>query len=74
MGIRAEPGALVHAYHGTHVFERRDDTVDIFELRADAEPAPRIDRREVVWAGFLTPREALERASLPHMVDYLKDR
>jgi 8-oxo-dGTP pyrophosphatase MutT (NUDIX family) len=74
VGLHVAPGDLAHAYHGTHVIEHRDDTVDVFELHLEAPPRPRVDRREIVEAAFMTPREALERARMPHLVDYLKDR
>jgi hypothetical protein len=34
--------------HHSHI----EDHVHAFELRLDAQPAVRIDLREVVWAGF----------------------
>jgi 8-oxo-dGTP pyrophosphatase MutT (NUDIX family) len=74
VGIRVELSALEHVYQGTHVYEHRDDMVDIFELHLDVEPTPRIDHREVIWAGLCTKREALEGPCLPHLIDYLKDR
>jgi 8-oxo-dGTP diphosphatase len=73
-GIRVDASALVHAYHGTHLYEHRHDRVDIFELHLDAEPTVEIDRREVVWAQLLTPDEARALPLVPHLVDYFAGR
>ncbi len=74
LGITVPSGALEHVYGGTHLFENRDDKVDIFELRVTEPPAVQVDNREVVWAGLCTAREALGMNLVPHLVDYLKDR
>jgi len=74
VGIRAQPKHLVHAYHGTHVFEYRKDTLDIYELEVDEPPQVRVDDREVVEAEFHTPGEALELSVVPHLEEYLSRR
>ncbi len=66
VGINVQPG-LVHAYHGTHVFEHRQDTLDIYELEVDTAPNVQVDNREVVRAEFLTPAEALSMPIVPHL-------
>jgi len=74
VGIRAQPKRLVHAYHGTHVFEHRQDTLDIYELEVDDEPAVKVDNREVVLAEFHTPNEVLGMKIVPHLEEYLSRR
>jgi len=74
VGIQVQPKRLVHAYHGTHVFEHRQDTLDIFELEMDAAPDVRVDDREVVRAEFHTPDEALDMRIVPHLEEYLSKR
>lgn len=74
VGIRAQPKRLVHAYHGTHVFEYRKDTLDIYELDVDDPPEVRVDDREVVRAEFHTPAEALDLNVVPHLEEYLSKR
>ncbi|MBW1833071.1 MAG: NUDIX hydrolase, partial [Deltaproteobacteria bacterium] len=59
VGVQVQPKHLVHAYHGTHVFEHRQDTLDIYELEVEEAPDVRVDDREVVRAEFHTPDEAL---------------
>ena len=71
VGIRVQPRRLVHAYRGTHLFENRKDTVDIYELELDAPPSVRVDNREVVKAEFRTPAEALSMRVVPHLEEYL---
>ena len=74
VGIQVQPKRLVHAYHGTHLFEHRQDTLDIFELEMDAAPVVRVDDREVVRAEFHTPDEALDMRIVPHLEEYLARR
>ena len=74
VGINVQPKRLVHAYHGTHVFEHRQDTLDIYELEMEAEPNVQVDNREVVRAAFLMPAEALSMQIVPHLDEYLSKR
>jgi 8-oxo-dGTP pyrophosphatase MutT (NUDIX family) len=74
VGIQVQPKRLVHAYHGTHLFEHRQDTLDIYELEVDAAPVVRVDDREVVQAEFHTPDEALDMQIVPHLEEYLARR
>lgn len=74
VGIRVEPTRLDHAYHGTHDFEHRKDTLDIYELELEREPEVRVDRREVVSAELYRPPEALDMHIVPHLREYLSRR
>jgi len=74
VGITVQPKRLVHAYHGTHLFEHRKDTLDIYELDVEDEPKVEIDEREVVRAEFHTPDEALNMQIVPHLEEYLARR
>jgi 8-oxo-dGTP pyrophosphatase MutT (NUDIX family) len=74
VGINVQPKRLVHAYHGTHVFEHRQDTLDIYELEVEAEPNVQVDNREVVRAEFVKPVEALSMQIVPHLDEYLSKR
>jgi 8-oxo-dGTP pyrophosphatase MutT (NUDIX family) len=74
VGIRVQPKRLVHAYHGTHFFEYRKDTLDIYELEIDEAPRVQVDDREVVRAEFHTPEEALDLSIVPHLEEYLSRR
>ncbi len=70
-GIVLDASGFSHAYHGTHPFEFRKDTLDIYEARIDDKPSIRVDNREVVWADF-EPVEAIRRRKIvPHLRDYL---
>lgn len=71
VGISVQPKHLVHAYHGTHFFEHRKDTLDIYELEVDDPPTIAVDDREVVLAAFHTPSEALQMPIVPHLEEYL---
>jgi len=74
VGITVQPKRLVHAYHGTHLFEHRKDTLDIYELEVEDEPKVLVDEREVVRAEFHTPDEALNMPIVPHLEEYLARR
>jgi len=74
VGIQVQPKRLVHAYHGTHLFEHRKDTLDIYELDLDDAPNVRVDDREVVRAEFHTADEALDMKIVPHLDEYLARR
>lgn len=62
------------AYHGTRDFEFRCDTLDIYEAELETEPAVRVDGREVVWSGFLTPEDVRALPIVPHLAEYLESR
>jgi 8-oxo-dGTP pyrophosphatase MutT (NUDIX family) len=51
------------AYYGEVVHNARyaEDHGHVFELRCASAPEVRVDRREVVWAEFLSPDDALAR-------------
>jgi 8-oxo-dGTP pyrophosphatase MutT (NUDIX family) len=74
VGITVQPKRLVHAYHGTHLFEHRKDTLDIYELEVEDLPQVQVDDREVVLAEFHTPDEALNMRIVPHLEEYLARR
>ena len=63
--LREEVGVCVEAdqlaYYGelVHHTGYAEDHAHVFELRCGAAPELRVDRREVIWADFLTPEDAL---------------
>lgn len=73
-GVYVDPTRLLNAYRAEHGFEFRKDDVAIVEVELDTRPSVRIDHREVVWAGFKTPREILELRIVPHLREYLERR
>ena len=72
VGIDASPGAL--RYVGVIVDPSRyaEDHAHVFELHCEEEPDLRIDGREVVWARFLHPEQALERGVVRVVGRYLR--
>ena len=74
VGIAAAPEALRFVREIATTFEWKDDHCLFFELVLDAPVEPRVDRREVVWAGFMTPDEALRAHLAPPVRDYLETR
>ena len=71
VGIRAEAERL--AYHGevVHRTSYAEDHAHFFELHCADAPAVCVDRREVVWAEFLAPDEALARGVVGAVRIYL---
>jgi ADP-ribose pyrophosphatase YjhB (NUDIX family) len=73
-----EVGVAVEAEHLAYFGEivnptgYAEDHAHVFEIHCVEAPAFRIDRREVVWAGFLTPEEALERGVVGVVRRYLE--
>ena len=49
-----------------------EDHGHVFELRCAEAPTPQVDGREVVWAGWLSPEEALEQGVVPVVRTYLQ--
>lgn len=72
LGIDLPSQSLHHAWHGMIPFESRQDVLDIWEIRVDAAPMPRVMGREIVWAGWVTPAEAAKHPLLPHVAAYLE--
>lgn len=72
--VLVEPSRFEHAYHGSHPFEFRKDTLDIYETTLDAEPVIRVDGREVMWARFEDPEVLLRQKIVPHLRDYLAQK
>lgn len=74
VGIDLTGRPLRLAWSGTIPFESRQDTVDIWEVRLQTAPAVHIMSQELVWAGWLAPRDALGWPLLPHVAAYLAQR
>jgi 8-oxo-dGTP pyrophosphatase MutT (NUDIX family) len=72
VGISAAHADL--AYYGEFVYDGRyaEDHGHVFELHCASAPEVRVDRREVVWAGFLAPDEALARGVVGIVEMYLE--
>nr|WP_264185605.1 NUDIX domain-containing protein [Roseicella aerolata] len=75
VGLAAPAPRLRRAMSVMARFESCRDQVTVFELALDAPPPLRPDNREVVWAGFLDPAEALLDPGMPpHVRRYLEGR
>jgi 8-oxo-dGTP pyrophosphatase MutT (NUDIX family) len=74
VGIGVSPAALDYLGVFLEVTKYADDNLHLFELRCEHPPEVRVDGREVVWAEFLPPREALERGVVGTVRNYLRER
>jgi len=74
VGIDAPAGALRYAREIVWRVAHAEDHVHLFELHVEEEPALRVDGREVIWAEFLPPDEALARGLAGYVQRYLAGR
>jgi ADP-ribose pyrophosphatase YjhB (NUDIX family) len=74
VGIAVPEERFLPAFHALIDFEFTHDHCHFFEVRLDVEPGLAIDRREVVWAGFVSAAELAGRPLLPHLERYLAAR
>ena len=74
VGIAAAPGALRFVCEIPTTFEWKRDRCSFFEIHLDAPIEAHVDHREVVWAGFVTPAEALAAHLAPPVRTYLEAR
>ena len=59
VGIRAEAQQLTYYGEIVNPSGYAEDHAHVFELRCDEAPEVRVDAREVVWARFMAPDEAV---------------
>jgi len=74
VGLAVAPGALRFVVEIPSTFEWKRDRCSFFEIELAAPVAPRVDRREVVWAGWVAPEAALADRLLPPVRAYLEAR
>jgi len=74
VGIASTPEAMRFVREIPTTFEWKRDICSLFELHLDAPIEPRVDRREVVWAGFVAPDDALGADLAPPVRVYLEAR
>ena len=68
LGLEVRPDDLVFAREMAVDWDFRRERVRVFELRLRAEPALRIDNREIVAARFVEPPALLAEAVLPPFI------
>lgn len=72
LGIEVAPDALREVVRTGFTFERRRIEDTVFELRRGTTAGPpRPDRREIVWAGWLTLAELEAEPVMPNLRAYL---
>ncbi len=69
--IDLSAGGLWLTWHGTLQFESRRDTMDIWEMHIESPPRLWFDGRKIVWAGWMTPSEAMKERLLPPVALYI---
>lgn len=74
VGITATPEVLRFVGEISTTFEFKRDRCSFFEIELNARPDVSVDGREVVWAGFLAPAEALAQRLAPPVREYLQRR
>ena len=71
VGIEVPAGALRPGGRFELVLDGRRITDTVFEWHPEVPPAPRIDRREIVWAGWLTREELAGQPLAAGLAAYL---
>ncbi len=71
-GIAVAPARLVYRGEIVNPTGHAEDHAHVFDLHCDQQPAVRVDGREVVWAAFLDPAEALARGCVGVVRRYLE--
>lgn len=74
VGIEAPVTSLRFVADIQSRFEYKRDVCSFFELTLEREPLVTIDEREVVWAGFMKPEDALSGHLAPPVRAYLESR
>jgi 8-oxo-dGTP pyrophosphatase MutT (NUDIX family) len=74
VGIQAVESQLKLVGQISHYHEFKYDTGTVFEIHMLKSPRVQVDHREVVWAKFLSPAEALVLHLSPIVKSYLKNR
>jgi 8-oxo-dGTP pyrophosphatase MutT (NUDIX family) len=71
LGIELAPAELREAWRIAFVFEHRRIEETVFEPLRPTNQQPRPDRREIVWAGWLSPAEISALPTVPSLDGYL---
>lgn len=74
VGLEIAPDRLRFEYEVAQTYEGKRDTVWVYSVELDPLPELRIDHREVVWAGWVSPRDALGNALFPPVRRHLQQR
>jgi 8-oxo-dGTP pyrophosphatase MutT (NUDIX family) len=72
VGIECDASALHYVGEIVDSNGYAEDHAHVFELRCADEPRPRVDGREVVWAGLLRADEALEQGVVSVVRQYFE--
>jgi 8-oxo-dGTP pyrophosphatase MutT (NUDIX family) len=73
VGLTVEPSRLRAVFDVMDTGEYKRDHVYFLEVEVDTEPPLELDRREVVWAGFIDLDAALRLPVSPTVRAYLTD-
>jgi 8-oxo-dGTP pyrophosphatase MutT (NUDIX family) len=73
VNIKVNPDELkfVGAYSNPHEYKR--DTINLFEIRFQSEPAFQVDNREVIWASFIDSADVMHFRLFPTVRTYLQN-
>ena len=72
VGLAPDAAALRYVGEIVDVEGPAEDPAHFFELHCEEEPVTAVDRREVVWAGFLRAEEALAQGVVRVVRRYLE--
>jgi len=71
VGLILPANAFQRVYETINQTEFKQDHIILYEVRLSTPPRPKPDGREVVWAGFRQPDDALNLPLFPPVLNYL---
>lgn len=74
VGLEVRPDELERVFETVQQHEFKSDHSVVYEVEYPAEPATRVDQREIVWAGFVEASSAAGRPLSPIVREYLQWR
>jgi 8-oxo-dGTP diphosphatase len=74
IGLTAAPSDLRLSLDESHIWEGKQERLEIYELDLVNEPRIKVDNREVVAAGFYAPTEALKLLLFPPLRRHIEQK
>jgi 8-oxo-dGTP pyrophosphatase MutT (NUDIX family) len=74
LGLEVSPGELRRSMDESHVWEGKQERLEIYELNLVAEPRVQVDNREVVAAAFYKPADALRLPLFPLLRKHIEQK
>ncbi len=74
VNIKVSKDDLVFVASLLSLVENMNDHITLYEINLSEVPEFQVDNREVIWANFEEPEEALKRDLFPAVQEYLRNK